>query len=94
MKLEISCINKTDRPSVHERIRNAGGVNNGSRWKKTQEEIIDEIEKKTTEFFVKVAGYREVAVIVAKSRWGNKYIKTTDDGETPNNLLDLPECPK
>jgi hypothetical protein len=92
MKLEISCINKTDRSSAHEKIRNAGGVSNGSRWKKTQEQIIVDIESATNQYFVKVAGYREVSVIVGRSQWGNKYIKTTDDGEMPNNLLSLPEC--
>ncbi|MDD3927909.1 MAG: DUF3892 domain-containing protein, partial [bacterium] len=24
---------------------------------------------------------------------GNKYLKTQNDGEQPNNLLSLPECP-
>jgi len=27
------------------------------------------------------------------SRFGNKYLKTVADGEQPNNLLSLPECP-
>lgn len=45
------------------------------------------------EFFVRV-GSREVRVIVAESRYGNKYIKTEADGEQPNNLLSLPECPR
>jgi hypothetical protein len=26
------------------------------------------------------------------SRFGNKYLKTTSDGDQPNNLLALPEC--
>ena len=43
-------------------------------------------------FFVVVAA-REVSVIVATSRYGNKYLKTEADGEEPNNLLSLPECP-
>ncbi|MGO7416641.1 DUF3892 domain-containing protein [Rhizobium ruizarguesonis] len=29
----------------------------------------------------------------AKSAAGNKYLKTTADGDQPNNLLSLPECP-
>jgi hypothetical protein len=93
MRIEISCINKTDRSSAHERIRNAGGIQNGKSWKKTQEEIIHDIENKINEYCVKVVGYGEVDVIVSKSPWGNKYIKTTRDGEMPNNLLSLPECP-
>nr|WP_301538770.1 DUF3892 domain-containing protein [Klebsiella pneumoniae] len=31
-------------------------------------------------------------VIVAVSASGNKYLKTQNDGEQPNNLLSLPEC--
>ena len=31
--------------------------------------------------------------VVAVSRFGNKYIKTEADGDQPNNLLSLPECP-
>jgi hypothetical protein len=34
-----------------------------------------------------------VRVIVAVSRYGNKYPKTEIDGDDPNNLLSLPECP-
>jgi hypothetical protein len=33
-----------------------------------------------------------VSVIVATSRFGNKYLKTTADGDQPNNLLSLPTC--
>ena len=29
----------------------------------------------------------------AFSRFGHKYLKTMADGEHPNNLLSLPECP-
>jgi hypothetical protein len=93
MKLQITCINKSDRQNAHERIRNVGGVHNGSRWKKTQEQTIADIENNTNQFYVQVSGYGEVNVIVAKSAWGNKYIKTERDGEQPNNLLSLAECP-
>jgi hypothetical protein len=38
-------------------------------------------------------GGQTVWVIVARSAAGNKYLKTQNDGEQPNNLLSLPECP-
>ena len=42
-------------------------------------------------FYVSKNGH-VVNVIVAKSAQGNKYIKTENDGDQPDNLLSLPEC--
>ncbi|MBE0530275.1 MAG: DUF3892 domain-containing protein [Rhodospirillales bacterium] len=90
--LQITCINKSDRMNPHERILRVGGGQTilGS-WRKSQEEAISEIETGTNRFYVHVGG-KSVWVIVATSRFGNKYLKTEDDGEQPNNLLSLPEC--
>ena len=63
-----------------------------SQWKLTQQEAIDCIEKREWDFWVSVNG-KSVWVIVAVSRFGNKYLKTEADGDEPNNLLSLPECP-
>jgi hypothetical protein len=91
--VQIRCINKSDRPNPHERILNIGGVNpDGQRWKLTQQQAIDGIEQARWRFYVS-AGGSTVWVVVAVSRYGNKYIKTTADGEQPDNLLSLPECP-
>jgi hypothetical protein len=90
---EISCINKTDRYDPHDRIRSVGGRNgDGTRWKLSQPEAITGIEEGKWSFYVRMNG-RNVDVIVAVSRYGNKYLKTEADGEHPNNLLSLPECP-
>jgi hypothetical protein len=90
---QVLCINKSDRYNPHERILNIGGLNpDGTRWKVSQPEAVGYIESRQFEFFVRV-GYGEVDVIVAVSAYGNKYIKTEADGEHPNNLLSLPECP-
>ena len=58
----------------------------------TQDDVIAAIERSACNFYVSVGG-KSVWVIVAKSQWGNKYLKTAKDGEYPNNLLSLPECP-
>ena len=89
---QISCINKSDRNNPHERITNVGGITNGTRWKVSQEEAILGIESGKWKFYVSVNN-QSVWVIVSTSAHGNKYLKTENDGEQPNNLLSLPECP-
>jgi len=90
---QIRCINKSDRFNPHERITHVGGTNaETKRWKITQEDAINAIETDKWKFYVSIDG-DSVWVIVAVSAAGNKYLKTQNDGDQPNNLLSLPECP-
>ncbi len=96
MSLEIKCINKTDRQNPHERIQNIGGIENNVRWRKSQIEGIQTTEaaalRNEVAYFVQSGGYRS-NVIVKVSAAGHKYLTTTADGESQDNLLKQPECP-
>ncbi len=89
----IDCIEKVDRYDPAEAITHIGGINpDGRRWRITQEDAIRRIESNENQFFVESGGRRS-AVIVALSRFKNKYIKTEADDYGPNNLLSLTTCP-
>jgi len=90
---QVLCITKSDRFNPHERITHIGGANaDKSRWRITQEKAIEGIESGKWAFYVSRAG-RTAEVVVARSSYGNKYLKTVADGIQPDNLLSLPECP-
>lgn len=92
-RYRISCINKADRNNPNKHITHIGGVDaDNKRWKITEEDAIEYIEKGTYEFYV-FAGGSSVNVIIARSSAGHKYLRTVADGEIPDNLLSLPECP-
>ena len=88
----MTCITKRGgHYNAHERISFIGGPNSdGKRWKLSEDEAIEAIERGKYAFYVTVNG-RTVDVIVA-SHSGRKYLKTTADGYSPDNLLSLPEC--
>ena len=91
--LQIRCINKSNRYSAHERITHVGGLNaDGTRWRLAQQDAIVGIERGQWSFYVS-AGTHTVNVVVATSALGNKYLRTTADGDQPDNLLSLAECP-
>lgn len=93
IRAEIRCINKSNRTNPYERISYVGGVNlDGTSWKLSETDAIVGIKNGTYTFYVNRGG-NTVDVIIAKSLYGNEYLKTVADGEQPNNLLSLPECP-
>jgi Protein of unknown function (DUF3892) len=89
-RAQIQCINKRNHQNPHERIENVGG-HTGHQWKIREDQAISYIDKGEWQFFVSVNG-RTVDVVIA-SHNGRRYLKTTADGYSPDNLLSLPECP-
>lgn len=89
---QIKCINKNPRLDPYHAITHVGGYAN-KQWKLTLDEAIGMIQRKEWQFYVERPRGDRVWVVVAKSRYGNLYLKTDADGDEPNNLLSLPECP-
>ena len=90
--VQIQCINKTPRFDPWDRIKNIGGLNaDGSRWRLPLDAAIAGMKEGKWHFWVD--GNPSVWVEIAVSKFGNEYLKTVADGEIPDNLLSLPECP-
>lgn len=92
MSKQVSCITKREHQNPHERIQGIGGVANGARWWRAEDDAIRDVERDSKSYYVSVGG-RTVWVAVA-SHNGRKYLKTEADGYAPNNLLSLPDCPR
>ena len=88
----IHCINRSDLMNHDRRISYIGGVNlDGAHWKIAVDQAIAAIEAGRWSFYVRRNG-RDLAVVVALSKYGSKYIKTAEDPLHPESLLTLPEC--
>jgi hypothetical protein len=74
------------------RLSFIGGVNlDGAHWRISEAEAIAAIEEGRWDFFTETAG-RLHPVVIAVSKYGQKYLKGASDGLQPESLLTLPEC--
>ena len=91
-RYRIHCIKRSDLVNHDRRIRSLGGVNaDGSRWTISEAALIASIEEGRWQFYVALNG-ADMQLVVATSRYGNKYVKALDDNLHPETLLALPEC--
>lgn len=86
MATQVKCISKDDRKNPNERITHLGGDG----WYKTSDDVIYRIENRIDSYYVIQGGHRSEVVVATRN--GRKYLKTTNDGDEPNNLLSLPQC--
>jgi hypothetical protein len=90
---QVTCITKRGgHYNPHERIQVIGGGTLLTPWRRSEDDAIKDVEMDPASYFV-AAGSHTVWVIVA-THLGRKYLKTTADGYSPDNLLSLPECLK
>lgn len=94
--VQVSCIRKHGNHfNPHERIQGLGGIHGGQRWYLSENDILAEMDKpeasRRWNFYVSVNNH-SVWVIPAVHQ-GRRYLKTEPDGYSPDNLLNLPECP-
>jgi hypothetical protein len=76
------------------RISELGGTDAfGVPWRISEDEAIAAIHAGVRRFYVEQPAGDRVDVIVARRR-GREYLKTTSDGDLPNNLLELPDLPQ
>ena len=89
---QVTC---REKHSQYERIVSIGcaEVGTGLHKRFTEDEAINRIDSHADQFYVERPVGHRVWVVVAEHE-GRKYLKTEADGEKPNNLLALPECPQ
>lgn len=86
---QVTCINKRGgHTNPHERIEFIG--NQGAKWRLAEDDAIGRINRGEDSFYTLVNG-RRANIIVAVHN-GRQYLKTTADGYSPDNLLNLREC--
>jgi hypothetical protein len=64
---------------------------NGYRWKDSEATAIANVKRDASAYYTSVHG-RTARLVVATHK-GREYLKTENDGYSPDNLLSLPECP-
>jgi hypothetical protein len=87
----ISSIARSDLLNHDRRILRIGGVNpDGAHWQIPEAAAVAAIEAGRWSFYFRTAR-GDQPVIVAVSKYGNKYLKGSADALQPDSLLALPE---
>ena len=92
MSRQVTCITKREHKNPHERIQGIGGTEKGTRWSRSEDNAIADVEKDSKRYYVSVDG-KTVRVVVAKHE-GRKYLKTEADGYAPERSLIIARVPR
>lgn len=96
MSVRITCINKSGgyHENPHEAISKYGWENEttGEAGKSNRQQMVDFLENKNGEAYVKDSSGSTAYCYVRTSSNGNKFLQTYSDGQYTNNLLSLSEC--
>ena len=89
----VSCINKyPTHEDRYRRIQYVGGVEGGRHWRDTEETAISNVRRDANAYSVTEQG--RTAKVIIRRHDGRDYLKTENDRFLPDNLLQLPECPR
>jgi hypothetical protein len=89
-RYRVSCTHKHEK---HEDVESLGCYGPGNTFHRFPEaEVIERIEHRGDTFYTERPD-GHVAEVIVVEREGEKYLKTKADGERPNNLDWLPDCP-
>lgn len=92
IEMEITCVNKPDRASPHERITHLGNFARG--WKMTSAKVMELMMAKSHKFYTVERGTgKKVYLFIAKGEEvTGPYPRCRIDNKWSDNLLSLPEC--
>jgi hypothetical protein len=90
--VEIRWVSTVRHLDPRERVQAVGGMRKGVAWKLTQSAAIGLIERDEASFYMQAQGHC-IAIVIATTRDGRKYLKAITDPTHPTTLLSLPECP-
>jgi Protein of unknown function (DUF3892) len=91
--LKVTWVDQSGEPELHQRIRHIGGVTGQLRWKHTQAQAVESIERNQFVYYVE-KGARALSLNVGRSPDGRKYLTIPDDGGNLQLLLKLPGFPR
>jgi Protein of unknown function (DUF3892) len=89
-RYRVTC---TEKQEKHEHILSLGCYGPGENYRRfTEAEAITRLDNHADTFYSERPD-GHIAEIIVETRDGEKFLKTKPDGERPNNLDWLPDCP-